>query len=619
MATLQQLVATIRTAIYGKDMREALAQAIAMIGADTGIKLDNTLTLEGYAAEALATGERFKKLETVLDSLDSGLTRPEKDALLAYFAKQVELHPELKSFYDILYDIWNVPVEAVILDRYTANIAVGMSIQLQATVKPDNAYDKTITWSMEPEGICSMVGSKLFALNPGTVNVTATSRSKGKNATCRVVVTDKTYYTITKNLSLVTIDNQDDSVVENGSFAAKLTPSMEGYHFDVVEITMGGRNVTSAVFSADTGDIYIENVTGNIVITASAADTVFYNITYALTNMASTVSDKKVAENTPYSTTLTPTNSGYLIEQVQVMMGAADITETAAKISAAKVEVTIASVTADVTITAVASEPKDLESCTWEQVQKIVSSGKAASYWKVGDEKSVVLNGKLGEGNDYANFNQFVAKVFILGFDHNQALETGGKASVTFALGKKDGKLMALCGIGYGGYLGASLSMNFSSSNTGGWNGSQMRKMTLEADDRNKGKYITKILPPELVAVVGTVTKYTDNTGGGSNQASYVTATQDRFFLLSEYEVQGKRTYANSTEQAKQQQYAYFKAGNPKKAYKHDQMGTAVYWWLRSAYYSNSSDFCYVLTDGSADCDFAYRSHGLVPCFAVVA
>lgn len=620
MATLQQLVATIRTAIYGKDMREALAQAIEMIGADTGIKLDNTLSLEGYAAEALATGTRFQKLEAILDNLDSGLTRPEKDALLEYYAEQVKLHPELKAFYDKIYDIWNVPVAEIILDRYTANIAVGMSIMLQATVKPDNAYDKTITWSMNPEGICSMVGSKLFALKPGEVDVTATSRSKGRTATCHVVVTEKTYYTITKNLSLVTIDNQDDSVVENGSYAAKLSPSIEGYHFDQVEITMGGRDITSAAFSADTGDIYIQSVTGNIVITASAADTIFYNINYALTNMASTVSDKKVAENTPYSTTLTPTNAGYLIEQVQVMMGASDITETAAKISASKVEVTIEQVTADVTITATASEPKDLESCTWEQIQKIVSSGKAESYWKVGDTKNLVLNGKLGAGSDTTSFSQFAGQVFILGFDHNKALETGGKASVTFALGKKDNKLMALCGSNYGSYSSSNhFCMNPNGSNSGGWNGSYARKTMLEADPANKGKYITLILPPELVAAAGTVTKYTDNTGGGSNAASNVTATQDKFFLLSEYEVQGTRTYANSAEAAKQQQYSYFKAGNGKIAYKHSGMGTAVSWWLRSAFYCYSANFCYVRTGGSAYYNRSVHSCGLVPCFAVVA
>ena len=88
------------------------------------------------------------------------------------------------------------------------------------------------------------------------------------------------------------------------------------------------------------------------------------------------------------------------------------------------------------------------------------------------------------------------------------------------------------------------------------------------------------------------VTKYTDNTAnGGGNQASYITATTDYLWLLAEFEVQGARTYANSYEQNYQAQYQYFKSGNSKVAYKYNATGTAVYWWLRSAYYSTAQLF----------------------------
>ena len=88
------------------------------------------------------------------------------------------------------------------------------------------------------------------------------------------------------------------------------------------------------------------------------------------------------------------------------------------------------------------------------------------------------------------------------------------------------------------------------------------------------------------------VTKYTDNTAnGGGNQASYITATTDYLWLLAEFEVQGARTYANSYEQNYQAQYQYFKSGNSKVAYKYNATGTAVYWWLRSAYCSSAQRF----------------------------
>ena len=112
------------------------------------------------------------------------------------------------------------------------------------------------------------------------------------------------------------------------------------------------------------------------------------------------------------------------------------------------------------------------------------------------------------------------------------------------------------------------------------------------------------------------VTKYSDNTGGGSNTASYVTSTTDYLFLLSEYEYHGTRTYANSAEQNYQAQYDYYKAGNSKIHYKHNATGTAANAWCRSVYSDHSGNFCLVYTDGSAYYSHAYGSRGVAPGFA---
>ena len=113
------------------------------------------------------------------------------------------------------------------------------------------------------------------------------------------------------------------------------------------------------------------------------------------------------------------------------------------------------------------------------------------------------------------------------------------------------------------------------------------------------------------------VTKYTDNTAGGANTASYVTATADYLFLLAEFEVFGTRSYANSAEQNYQLQYDYYKAGNSKVAYNHSANSTAVWWWLRSPCYSSSNGFCSVYTDGSSTSNHARSSGGLRPGFSV--
>ena len=110
---------------------------------------------------------------------------------------------------------------------------------------------------------------------------------------------------------------------------------------------------------------------------------------------------------------------------------------------------------------------------------------------------------------------------------------------------------------------------------------------------------------------------YTDNTGGGSNTASYVTKSVDYLPLLAEFEIFGTRSYANSAEQNYQQQYQYYKNGNSKVKYRHNSTGSAAWWWERSPTYGNSYHFCLVGTNGGAASTDAGYSYGLAPAFRV--
>ena len=128
---------------------------------------------------------------------------------------------------------------------------------------------------------------------------------------------------------------------------------------------------------------------------------------------------------------------------------------------------------------------------------------------------------------------------------------------------------------------------------------------------------IIAVIPAALRAVLKSVTKYTDNTGGGSSAASNVTATTDYFFLLSEFEVFGSISYANGNEKNKQAQYAYYSAGNSKIKYKHNGTSTAAYWWLRSPRAGTSATFVLVSADGTVHYYYAYCSLGFAPGFCV--
>lgn len=144
--------------------------------------------------------------------------------------------------------------------------------------------------------------------------------------------------------------------------------------------------------------------------------------------------------------------------------------------------------------------------------------------------------------------------------------------------------------------------MNTSYTNSGGWNNSHMRKTVLGSNSTSAtspaANTLLAALPADLRAVMKPATKYSDNTGGGSDTASYVTSTTDLLPLLSEFEYHGARSYANSAEKNYQAQYDYYRAGNSKVHYRHNATGTAAGVWCRSVYSSGSSYFCLVAAGG---------------------
>ena len=258
-----------------------------------------------------------------------------------------------------------------------------------------------------------------------------------------------------------------------------------------------------------------------------------------------------------------------------------------------------------------------LNDMTWEQIRAISDAGKAADYFNLGDTKTITINGKVGN----TTFSNLSIDAFIIGFNHNSARE--GANRIHFKIGKISGVHIALCDSNYGrsGSSASFFQMNASNTNSGGWNGSSMRKTLLGNSGTPTSPpsgSLLAALPADLRAVMKAVTKYSDNTGGGSNTASYVTSTTDYLFLLSEFEYHGARTYANSAEQNYQAQYDYYKAGNSKIHYKHNATGTAAYAWCRSVNSGSSSIFCRVYTDGSASSGTNARySYGVAPGFCV--
>ena len=78
------------------------------------------------------------------------------------------------------------PVTSVTLDKPSATLKVGETVTLTATVKPDDATDKTVTWSTSDASVATVSNGVVTAKKIGTATITASAG--GKSATCAISV-----------------------------------------------------------------------------------------------------------------------------------------------------------------------------------------------------------------------------------------------------------------------------------------------------------------------------------------------------------------------------------------------------------------------------------------------
>ena len=376
--------------------------------------------------------------------------------------------------------------------------------------------------------------------------------------------------------------------------------------------------------------IIIEASEDNSSLIIKAAPSV-YTITGGYTHCENSNPATTADEGTAYAATITA-NSGYNFgdgHTLTVTMGGADITSEVAVVSNDTISINIPNVTGDVDINCIAVEvptTKTLEESTWAEIAQ-VSANKSwdAMGWKVGDSKTITLNGTVGT----VALDNYQCKVYIIGFDHNAEKEGQG---ISFGMLESiDGKQLCLVDQYYksGTSEVMAFSMNTTSTNAGGWKSSKMRKTILGSTDVENGdatpetisnpaaNTLMAALPADLRAVLKPITKYTDNVGN-SSEASSVTPTIDYLPLMAELEVRGSNTNANQNEETYQAQYKYFYSGNSKTKYKQNDVASAAYWWLRSPIYRAAIGFCSVPDGGSTVAPpSANISRGVAPAFLV--
>ena len=173
----------------------------------------------------------------------------------------------------------------------------------------------------------------------------------------------------------------------------------------------------------------------------------------------------------------------------------------------------------------------------------------------------------------------------IIGIDHDDLADGSGKAGLTF-----EATNTAL----------AAQRMNATDTNAGGWEKSELRGRLNTGD-------LWSLLPSELQSKVKSVTKMTDNQGGG--KAGTPSATTDKVFLLSTTEVYGDL-------QSDGIQYEYYKSKGVMTS-NYSGASSSSNHWTRSVIPSNSAYFRYVYSNGDWGNYSATSTYYVFPAFSL--
>ena len=241
--------------------------------------------------------------------------------------------------------------------------------------------------------------------------------------------------------------------------------------------------------------------------------------------------------------------------------------------------------------------PKSFSEDSWETIVANVKAGNTSAY-KVGDTKEIALTGFTNtEGNSNGLYTIRVANT-----------KTPEECNT-------EGFSQTACGfvIEFVDII-IEHAMNSSGTNVGGWPASEMR--TYVNND------IYNALPEGLKENIVN-TKVVSSHGSTSGETNFI--SEDKIYLLSTKEVYGKEgtnnTITSDTAEAETRQLDYYKTNGVTTAsysgvvknYNEDPK----YWWLRSAYYSNTNVFYNVNSTGCWSGDLANSTRGVAVAFRI--
>ena len=156
-------------------------------------------------------------------------------------------------------------VTGISLDKISVTLNEGESYTLIPTVNPDNAADKSVSWTSSDDKVVIVDNSgKVTAKSKGTATITATAKDgSGKNASCSVTV-KRLVSSIQLNKTSLTMYRGSSNVTE--TLTATVNPSTANN----TSVTWTSSNTTVATVSSS--GVVTGKSRGNATITVTAND-----------------------------------------------------------------------------------------------------------------------------------------------------------------------------------------------------------------------------------------------------------------------------------------------------------------------------------------------------------
>ena len=148
------------------------------------------------------------------------------------------------------------PVTAVTLNKTYVSLKAGETVTLTATVKPDDATDKTVTWGSSDESVAKVENGIVTAIGKGLSTITA--KAGDTSATCMVTVSVPVENVTLNKTELVLQKGQEEVLV------ALVSPD------DATDKTINWSSSNVSVVRVDQNGAVAAEGAGTAVITASA-------------------------------------------------------------------------------------------------------------------------------------------------------------------------------------------------------------------------------------------------------------------------------------------------------------------------------------------------------------